>query len=246
MPISPLIWDDAWTPALEAFARKGGTVIVGARTGTRDRNNHVIHETPPGAKLSALCGITVEEFGLLPPLGGLGLMDVIHRPGGDLVLPRRPAESSRRAHAVRIGAHSWPAAHCYELLKLTGSDVQTVGEWDARFVAGEPAITLRRVGQGRVLYVGTYLTPQLTEALFGVVLAEQVLEPLLPRVPAGVEVTLREAPGRRLLFVLNTEAEPVELDGVPQGMDLLGENAVTDGRLSLGAYGCAVIRLAVG
>ena len=59
-----LIWKDAWTERLEAFARGGGTVIVSARTGSRDENNHIIREAAPGCSLAALSGVTVEEFGL--------------------------------------------------------------------------------------------------------------------------------------------------------------------------------------
>ena len=58
-----LKWTDAWTARIEAFAKAGGTVILGGRTGSRDVNNHVIRDTSPGKTLSALAGITVEEFG---------------------------------------------------------------------------------------------------------------------------------------------------------------------------------------
>ena len=59
-----LKWTDAWTARIEAFAKAGGTVILGGRTGSRDVNNHVIRDTSPGKTLSALAGITVEEFGV--------------------------------------------------------------------------------------------------------------------------------------------------------------------------------------
>src|SRR6185312_1637235 len=37
-----LKWTDAWTARIETFAKAGGTVILGGRTGSRDVNNHVI------------------------------------------------------------------------------------------------------------------------------------------------------------------------------------------------------------
>ncbi|WP_041950118.1 beta-galactosidase trimerization domain-containing protein [Verminephrobacter eiseniae] len=61
-----VICKDAWTQAIEAFARAGGTVIAGARTGTRDANRHVIRDTAPGRALPAPCGVEVQEFGLMP------------------------------------------------------------------------------------------------------------------------------------------------------------------------------------
>lgn len=241
-----VIWKDEWTERLERFARAGGTVVIGARTGTRDANNHVIRETAPGRSLSALCGITVEEFGLLPPLDSFGLADKLNRPEGALVLPTRPAESSRRAHQLRVGDAVLPAAHAYELLKVrvdAADQVTVAGRWGARFVAGQPAITVRRLGEGRVVYVGTYLTDASAALLIDVLLADLPLKPLLPQVPAGVEVTLRESERRQLLFILNSQAEPVLVPEVPAGLELMDDRPHAGGPLTLGAYGCAVIQL---
>jgi len=241
-----VIWKDEWTERLERYARAGGTVVIGARTGSRDVDNHVIRDTAPGRSLSALCGITVEEFGLLPPPGGFGLADKLNRPEGALVLPSRPAESARRAYRLRVGDAVVTAAHAYELLKVrdaVADQVGVVGRWDSRFVAGTPAITCRRLGQGRVVYVGSYLTQELAALLLDQVLADVPLTPLLPRLPAGVEVSLREAEGRRLLFVLNSQAEAVLVPEVPGGLELMSDRAHVAGPLSLEAYGCAVVQL---
>jgi hypothetical protein len=66
--------------------------------------------------------------------------------------------------------------------------------------------------------------------------------PLLPQVPAGLEVTLREGDGRRLLFVLNSQAEPVLVPEVPAGLELMGDRPHAAGLLTLAAYGCAAIQ----
>jgi beta-galactosidase len=147
---------------------------------------------------------------------------------------------------LRLGDAVLPAAHVYELVKVheTAADQVTVaGRWDTRFVAGQPAITVRRVGDGRVVYVGTYLTDALAARLIEVVLADLPLKPLLPQVPAGLEVTLREGDGRRLLFVLNCQAEPVLVPEVPAGLELMSDLPHAAGPLTLASYGCAVIQL---
>jgi beta-galactosidase len=91
--------------------------------------------------------------------------------------------------------------------------------------------------------MGTYLTPDLTEALFEDLLAQAGVQPLLPELPQGVEVSLRENDTRRLLFVQNTTAEPKRITGIPQGRDLLdGDKPVKD-TFELEGYGCAVIEL---
>jgi beta-galactosidase len=66
---------------------------------------------------------------------------------------------------------------------------------------------------------------------------------LIPDLPQKVEVTMREAEGRKLLFVLNTAADPSTVSGVPSGVDLLTGRPV-NGALRLGSYGCSVIKLA--
>jgi Beta-galactosidase C-terminal domain len=58
-----------------------------------------------------------------------------------------------------------------------------------------------------------------------------------------VEVTMREAVDGRFLFVLNTRDKSVEVANVPSGHNLLGKEGVSNGRLSLGPFGCAIIVL---
>ncbi len=79
-------------------------------------------------------------------------------------------------------------------------------------------------------------------------LADQVLSPagvlpLVPDLPEGVEVTIREATNRRLMFILNTIGEPAIVNGVPAGMDLLSGVELSGGTLALPAYGCCIIEL---
>jgi beta-galactosidase len=99
------------------------------------------------------------------------------------------------------------------------------------------------VGEGRVVYVGTYLTDASAALLIDVVLADLPLKPLLPQVPAGIEVTLREGEGRQLLFILNSQAEPVLVPEAPAGLELMDDRPLAGGPLTLDAYGCAVIQL---
>ena len=237
-----VIWKDAWTERLEAFARNGGTVIVGARTGTRDANNHVIGETAPGALLTELTGVSVEDFGRLAAPGAKGLFGAMGRSGGIVTPPDRPAESSRRLRRFTFGNRELDAGHFYENLAIA-PDVEPIGLWSNRYAEGSPVITSRRVGKGRVLYVGTYLTADLVEVLAARVLADGGVAPLIADLPEGVEVSLRETHDRRLLFVLNTRHEPVVVAEVPAGENLLDGTLSPAGRLHLPGYGCAVVAL---
>ena len=82
----------------------------------------------------------------------------------------------------------------------------------------------------------------LPEKLVDIVLANAGIAPLLPELPAGVEVSIREADDRKLMFVQNTGDLPTIVSNVPPGTDLLTSGPVT-GKLQLEPYGCAVIRL---
>ncbi|TIR43457.1 MAG: beta-galactosidase, partial [Mesorhizobium sp.] len=190
---------------------------------------------------AALSGVRVAEFGRVVPEGGSGLFPLFRpAPMGAYAPPPLPASSAERKYLFTLGNEEFQAAHLYEVLDVA-PDTEVLGIWSNRFAAGSPAITARKVGQGRVVYVGTYLTPQLTEKLVDVVLAKAGIAPLLPDLPAGVEVSVREADDRRLMFVLNTTEVAVIVPNVPKGLDLLTGKAV-EGTLQLDPYGCAIIR----
>jgi beta-galactosidase len=208
------IWEDGWTETLMRFVEAGGVLVVGARTATRDAHNHVLEATPPGP-LAELCGVTVSEFGRLPALGASstltgGVFQVDQVGGG------RMAESARRKHVIDLGNGSGvDAAHGYEVL-APAEGTEVIGRWASRFLAGEAAVTRRRIGAGSVIYVGSYLTHELVAQLFEPLFAEAGVHAPLD-VPAGVEVTTRSAPGRTLTFLQNTTSEPVEF-GTPNGV----------------------------
>jgi beta-galactosidase len=236
-----VMWKPEWNGAVERFVRRGGTLVLGALTGTRDEHNHVIRRPAPGDGLAALAGVRVAEFGRLAPPGGDGLFQREGvAPGLHAPAHSRPAESAERAYHLRLGNRDLRAAHLYEALELDPG-TEALARWSDRHLDGTPAVTLRAVGRGRVVYVGTYLTADLADALSGALFTQAGIAPLVPDLPPGLEVSLREAPGRALLFVQNTRDTDADV-AVPPGIDLLtGERSA--GRIALGGYGCAVIGL---
>ncbi|MBD9388701.1 beta-galactosidase [Agrobacterium sp. AGB01] len=237
-----VMWDNAWTPKLRAFVEAGGTVIVGAMTGTRDRNNHIIREQAPGAQLSELTGVKVEEFGRVVAAGGQGLFQRNAPDAGMYVPPQvLPSSSSERSYKMQIGNREATAEHLYETIEIA-DDVKILGSWSDRSLAGKPMLTERKVGQGRAIYLATYLTPEVVELLVPTVIAQSGAQPLVEDLPSGVEVSLRTAEDRRLLFVINTTSESRSFKALPAGQDLLTDAAVS-GATELAGYGCLVIEL---
>ncbi len=237
-----VMWNQEWTANVEAFVETGGTLIVGAMTGTRDINNHIIRELAPGGALAKLCGVRVEEFGRITAKDGDGLFQRGGVEDGHYVPPHiLPSSSAFRKYTIDIGGRTLEAEHLYELLTLD-DDVETIATWSNRFAKGRAAATRRKVGKGQVIYLATYLTDDLVDVLDDVVLAKAGIEPLIPNLPAGVEVVMRTAQDRKLLFVLNTLETEQKLENLPSGKDLLTGRDVS-GENTIEGYGCLVMEL---
>ncbi|RYH06030.1 beta-galactosidase [Tropicimonas sp. IMCC6043] len=235
------IWNSEWTAAVDAWVRKGGTLILGARTGSRDSNNRVIATAAPGHGLANLSGITVEEFGRLTPPGDDGL-DVA--PGGERYMAAPgsgPAESARRRYHFRFGGREYTAAHLYETLEGV-EDTDAVGVWSSGFLMGKTAISKRNVEQGQVYYVGTYLTEDLMEAVESEVFTQSGISPIVPELPEGCEAVLRVKKDTRLLFLLNTSSDPVDFTSQPEGRVMITD-AEPGERLRLPPHGCHILSL---
>jgi len=206
--------DPQWLPGLEAWVRDGGTLVIGARTGTKDLDNNVVTDLLPGV-LRPLVGATVVEYGRQ------------NRPG------QRPLE-------LEIGGQRVVSAEWYEQLE-PADGTETWARWTTRHLAGTPAATMRPLGKGRVLYVGTYLNGAVAQAIVPELVRLAGLEPALPDLPAGVEVTRREGAGRVLWSVINHNEAPANVR-VPTGRDLVGDRDVA-GAVELPARGVMVIQV---
>ncbi|HEX8371859.1 MAG TPA: beta-galactosidase [Chthoniobacterales bacterium] len=208
------VFDPAWIPGWENWVREGGVLVIGARTATKDLNNNVVAETSPGA-LRPLVGATVEEYGKQnrPEIRPLTL--VTNK--GDEALS------------------TW----WYEVLQ-PDAGTEVVATWKSRHLAGSPAATLRRVGRGAVIYVGTYFTQPVLAALEPVLAGIGALPTPTLKVP-GVETVVRAGEGRRLRFVINHNEHAVEVPLPKTGEELITGERV-DSHVSLDAGAVAIIR----
>ncbi len=209
------VFDPAWVAPLRAWVEQGGVLVIGARTATKDLNNHVVAATPPGV-LSELAGVTVEEYGRQNAPEERPLW--IDLPGGALQ------------------SRLWYEA----LAPAAGSGAQVLAAWKGRHLTGQPAVSLRRVGQGLVLYVGTYLTAPVMEALLGEIEALRPLPRAWPGAPAGVQAVCRTDGEKEVWFFINVSDAPAEIAEPPQGRDLVSDRPIA-GPLALAPNDVAVI-----
>ena len=212
-PSGPLM-DSALAERMRKFVQEGGVLVVTARSATRNRDNQVIAQTPPGL-LADLCGVTVEEFGKLEP--------------GEMLLT--------------VGGVPVQSGAGYEILSLNGAEAESdwlpmAGDGPSA-VAGKPAIAVHSVGKGVAMYVGTFLSEANIDAILDLAMGYTDIHPLA-RTAKGVEVTRRYGPGCRLLFLVNHTRQHQSVEDLPEGMDLLSEKACP-GQLTLPPFGVAII-----
>lgn len=199
---------------LRRFVEAGGVLMVTPRTGVKNEDNACVSLPLPGL-LADLCGVRVSEYDSLPVETTQSLAFA-------------PGTLDEEATATT-------SAWC-DVLELNGAE--PVAIYTADYYAGKPAITLNKVGNGAVVYVGTFGGRALYDTLADWLLAQA---DVAARPAAdGVELCERLGDGRRLLFVLNHAAEEraVQVDG--QWTSLLDGSAV-EGTLRLAPRQVAVL-----
>jgi len=211
------VFDPAWAAPLREWVEVGGILVIGARTATKDLNNHVIAATPPGV-LTGLAGVTVEEYGR----------------------QNAPAE---RPLWVYLPGDEYQTQHWYEVLQpVEEGAVEMLGTWKGRHLTGQPAVSLHRVGEGLVIYAGAYLTADLLEGLLPEIEKRRAITKIWPFAPEGVQVVRRKDDQKEVWFFINTSDGPATLEKLPdKGHDLLADRPAS-GLLTLAPNDVAVIQ----
>ncbi len=207
---------DGVARSLNAYVRAGGILVADCRTGVKDETNLCHERTLPGRLRPAL-GITIPEYEALED----GMEYTVSGAGG-------------------FGGR-YTAVH-YADWVLPGR-AQVLAGYDTWHLRPYAALTRQRFGKGAGYYVGTVFKE---DAFYDALVAEVVrragiVPPLRP--PAGVEASLREGGGRRLLFLVNHTDEERRVS-VPAGRRELLTGARSAGSLTLEPNGAAVLRLA--
>ncbi|MGP3983592.1 beta-galactosidase [Streptomyces sp. KR80] len=207
--------DEAAARNLVEYVRAGGHLLMSFFSGIVDECDRV-HLGGYPAPFRELLGLHVEEFWPLPEAGEVG---------------------------IRLGDRAGAGSMWSE--KIILESAQRVGEFTSGDLAGEPAITRHRFGDGVAWYLGTRPDPSTMRALVHQVLVASGVEPVLPGRPDGVQAVVRRAPdGREFLILLNHTSDSVELDlPVPMTDELTAGGAFAD-TVTLAPRRVAVLRRA--
>jgi len=116
-----------------------------------------------------------------------------------------------------------------------------LGGGGPRRIADFAAVTRNSYGKGYGWYVGTVMKEDaFYDQLIAKLLTDAGIKPVI-NPPNGVEVSIRQGGGKKLLFLIN-HTEQTQTVNIPKGkLELLSQKK-TDRIIELGTYGVAVIR----
>ena len=192
---------------LEAYARAGGHLVVGPRTGYADHEARARAEVAP-PRLAAPAGVWYEEFtNLAKPVRVVG--------AGLGESPLALDESSQAEYWVECLQVGSPLADAGD--QASDGAVEVLATYDDPHLGAWQAITTRPVGDGRITVVGT---------VPGVALAKQISQWLVPAPTSGwdapetVTATTSTGPNGRVHVVHNWSWDAVSVQ-VPVDLELL-------------------------
>lgn len=205
---------------IEAFVAGGGTLVTTYWSGIVDENDLVFLGGWPGGGLRKVLGIWDEETDTLRPDERNQVAPVEGNPLG------------------LSGAYE--ARDYFALIHAEGA--QVLATYGSDFYAGRPALTVNRYGQGQAYYMASRNDGRFLDDFYGRLAADLDLLRALPvDLPQGVSAQLREGDGKRYIFVMNFNPEPVSvaLDG--QSYQGLLSGQPVSGRLDLPGFGVEVL-----
>jgi len=160
---------------LLAYVQQGGHLILGPRSGMKDGHNALNIERQPGPLVTPLGG-RVEQYYALDTLV--------------------PVSGTLGSGAVSLWA---------EQLSTSASDVEVLLRYGKSngWLDGQPAMITRRVGKGRITYLGAVLDPDLMRRVVAWATNDAQLKPEFSSMPPEVEVSRRISSMRTVYILIN-------------------------------------------
>ena len=199
---------------VEALVERGGTFVTTYFSGVVDETD-LAFEGYPGP-LSRVTGLRVDEI------------DALY-----------PDQSNTILMSDRSGAY-----RCDHLVDLVQVDSACVlATFGSDFYKGMPALTENDFGKGKAYYIASDPNDEFLEKFYGGILDRHEIAPLLKKMPTGVEVTTRVKDDQQIVFVLNHNAQAVNISLGDLSFDDLLDGEMIDGQLTLEAHDAAILRL---
>jgi beta-galactosidase len=210
----------ATADALRRYVSAGGHLVVSFFTGIVDEHDRV-HPGGYPAPLRDVLGLRIDEFWPLPEGATVELDHAGRRWTGTVWSEWLDVEGAEVVATFAAG----PATHPL-----------------AAELAGRPAVTRHRYGDGVAWYLATRPEPALMRELLDRAAAEAGVAPVLPGLPDHVQAVVRHGADRAYLFLLNHGAEAVTVPVPTPAVNLLGDRERPVTEVTLPPRGVAVLR----
>ncbi len=206
----PTIMDEKRARLLKEYVEQGGILIIGCRSGYKDRNGKCVMLPQPGL-LQEITGSDVRDFTFVSPAE-----EAVWASGG-----------GKKIEMPLFNDILEP---------LEGAEILAV--YENSYYAEKAAVTENKLGKGKALHFGSTFSRNNLSWLFEYLGIKEPFAYLIDA-PETLEVVLREKDGKQYLFVLNFQAEEVSFV-LKKEMRLLYTGETLQGEQALPAYGTAV------
>jgi beta-galactosidase len=208
------VMPEATAQHLADYVNNGGHLVIGTRTGMKDEYNALLPSRQPGTTLNKLLGGDVVEFYALEN--------------------NVPVDGQFGKGEAKVWA---------ELLETTSPDTEVLLKYGKSngWLDGKPAVISRKVGKGRITYVGAQLSEDVMGKLAQWMVDDSGVKPALGTVPEGVEISRRVGNGKEVFIVVNSTSVPQTISLPAPMRELLKETAAaTSLTLAAGDVGVLV------
>jgi len=197
---------------LMQYVNNGGHLVLGQRSAMKDVDNNLWPQRQPGP-LADMLGGRVEQY--------YALIDAV------------PVEGKWGTSEGQLWA---------ELLNVTGPDVEVLMRYGKSngWLDGQPAAITRKVGKGRITYIGAWLDAKTIAKAAQWMTEISGVKPALGPVPDGVEVSPRYGAQKTVFILVNFSKAPQSVTLPAKMQDVL--NGGTTQAITLANYGVAVVK----
>jgi beta-galactosidase len=204
------VLSDTAAQNLIAYVRQGGHLVLGQRSGMKNDDNGLQTERQPGPLAPLLGGRVEQYYALLNPV---------------------PVDGSWGAGQDQLWA---------ELLSAKSPDVQVLERYGKSngWLDGQPAAITRKVGKGRITYIGIWPDDRLMTSVAKWMADVSGVKPALGPVPVGVEVDPRYGAHDVVYILVNFSQSPQTVTLPAAMQDVL--NGGSKSSVTLPQYGVAV------
>ena len=210
----PLIADEKTGELLKAYVQQGGILILGARSGQKNRNGHCVDIPMPGI-FAELTGTYVDDF----TFKGVGDDEVL----------------------LKWKDEMFSAGIFQDLLSVQDSKTTVLASYENTYFAKAPALVERCFDKGKVLHFGGTFTEEIVRAMLSYAC---VMTPETDTIslPESCELAVRVKEKEKYYFVLNYTSEVQHIQ-LKEGMEDVDTGKDVKGQVTLSPYETKVYKI---